>query len=268
MSETNAHKTMTQEFEVHSLPKTRLAISDMLREGQLKHMIHGFTEVDVTIPRQRIEEHKKVTGERISFTAFIATCLAQAVDENKTVHGYLDWRRQLVIFRDVDINTQIEREIDGRKWVMPYVIRAANQKTLMDIHREIRAAQKIDVENAREYKQYHWYLMLPGFIRRFFWWFLRRAPHRTKQIAGTVGLTSIGMFGSGSGWGLPITTQTLLITLGGIAKKPGVVDDKIEIREFLSLTLSIDHDIVDGAPAARFSKRLKELIEGSYGLLE
>ena len=54
--------------------------------------------------------------------------------------------------------------------------------------------------------------------------------------------------------------------MGGIAEKPGVLNNEIEIREYLSLTLSIDHDIVDGAPAARFSKRLKELIEQGDGL--
>jgi hypothetical protein len=35
-------------FEVISLPKTRRAISDMLREGQRKHMVHGLMEVPVT----------------------------------------------------------------------------------------------------------------------------------------------------------------------------------------------------------------------------
>jgi len=59
---------------------------------------------------------------------------------------------------------------------------------------------------------------------------------------------------------------TLTVTLGGIAEKPGVVDGRIEIREYLSMTLSFDHDIVDGAPAARFTHRLKELIESGYGL--
>jgi hypothetical protein len=34
----------------------------------------------------------------------------------------------------------------------------------------------------------------------------------------------------------------------------------------LSLTISFDHDIIDGAPAARFTERLKELIESGYGL--
>ena len=41
---------------------------------------------------------------------------------------------------------------------------------------------------------------------------------------------------------------TLTVTVGGIAKKPGVVDEHIEIREYLDLTISIDHDVVDGAP--------------------
>ena len=38
------------------------------------------------------------------------------------------------------------------------------------------------------------------------------------------------------------------------------------MRDYLSLTISFDHDIIDGAPAARFTERLKELIESSYGL--
>jgi len=48
---------------------------------------------------------------------------------------------------------------------------------------------------------------------------------------------------------------------GGNADKPGVTQGQIQIREVLSLTLTFDHDVVDGAPAARFTSRLKELIE-------
>ena len=59
---------------------------------------------------------------------------------------------------------------------------------------------------------------------------------------------------------------TLTVTLGGIAEKPGVVDGRIQIQECLYMTLSFDHDIIDGAPAARFTQRLKELIESGYGL--
>jgi pyruvate/2-oxoglutarate dehydrogenase complex dihydrolipoamide acyltransferase (E2) component len=76
------------------------------------------------------------------------------------------------------------------------------------------------------------------------------------------------MFGKGAGWGIPISLHTLTVTVGGIVQKPGVKDGHVDIREFLNVTISCDHDIVDGAPAARFAERLKELVEEGYGLHE
>ncbi len=77
------------------------------------------------------------------------------------------------------------------------------------------------------------------------------------------------MFGTGTGWGIPLTDYTLCLTVGGIARKPGIVayhrpggrEERFEGREYLSLTISMDHDVIDGSPAARFAARLKELIE-------
>jgi pyruvate/2-oxoglutarate dehydrogenase complex dihydrolipoamide acyltransferase (E2) component len=54
--------------------------------------------------------------------------------------------------------------------------------------------------------------------------------------------------------------------VGGVAWKPAVVEGRIEPREILNLTVRFDHDVVDGAPAARFTRRLVELIESGYGL--
>jgi len=56
--------------------------------------------------------------------------------------------------------------------------------------------------------------------------------------------------------------------VGGINAKPAVVDGHIMTREYLSLTIDFDHDIVDGAPAARFVQHLKELIERGDGLVD
>lgn len=89
-----------------------------------------------------------------------------------------------------------------------------------------------------------------------------------KKYGGTVGITAVGMFGKGGGWGIPLNDHPLDLTLGGIAEKPGVVDGQIALREYLAITLSFDHSIIDGAPAARFSVRLRELIESGYGLCE
>ena len=108
---------------------------------------------------------------------------------------------------------------------------------------------------------------MPAVIRDLFYWVIRKNPPWFKEYAGTVVVTSVGMFGQGGGWGLGfLPMHTLGLTIGGIAEKPGVREGHIEIREYLNLTISFDHDIVDGAPAARFAQRLKELIESGYGL--
>lgn len=74
------------------------------------------------------------------------------------------------------------------------------------------------------------------------------------------------MFGKGNDWGLVPTGDTVMMVLGGIDKKPTVINDKIEIREFLSVTLEFDHDIIDGATVTRFGVRLKNLIENADDL--
>jgi hypothetical protein len=44
-------------------------------------------------------------------TAFLIACLAKAVDEHKSVQAYRKGRNQLILFEDVDVNTQIEHEL-------------------------------------------------------------------------------------------------------------------------------------------------------------
>ena len=56
--------------------------------------------------------------------------------------------------------------------------------------------------------------------------------------------------------------------IGGIDKKPGVVNDKIEIRNYLHVTLTVDHDLIDGSPLARLVSTFIDLIENAYGLAD
>ena len=82
-----------------------------------------------------------------------------------------------------------------------------------------------------------------------------------KGQGGTVRLTSVGVLGKDRDWGRGMPAHTLGVTLGGIAGRPGVVHGLIEIREYLSVTVGLDHDIIDGAPAARFTQRFTDLLE-------
>jgi pyruvate/2-oxoglutarate dehydrogenase complex dihydrolipoamide acyltransferase (E2) component len=255
-------------YQVVPYPKLRRLLAVMLRALQRKPMMHFLLEVDVTRARRYIREYKANTGETLSFTAFLIICLGKAVDEHKAVQAYRKGSKHLVLFDEVDVETQIEREVAGHVQNITYIIRAANRKTLRAIHHEIRAAQVEDVDKARVgSKALHWLLFLPTFLFRFLYGM--RGPQVLKQYGGTVGTATMGMFEEGAGWVIPIGhPQTLMMTVGGIGVKPGIARGHIAIREYLSLTISLDHEVIDGAPAARFTRRLKELIQAGYGLIE
>ncbi|MBM4430540.1 MAG: hypothetical protein FJ026_09385 [Chloroflexi bacterium] len=77
------------------------------------------------------------------------------------------------------------------------------------------------------------------------------------------------MFGKGhSGWGIYAPAHSLELLVGSATWKPAVVEGRIEPREMLNVTVMFDHDVIDGAPAARFTYRLLELIESGDGLGE
>jgi len=289
------------DYKLVPYPKMRRVLSAMLRTVQRKHMMHGLVEMDVTKAHQYMREYKAKTGESLSFTAFIVTCLARAVDENKYVHAYRKGRNQLVLFDDVDVTVQVERKVDRQKksvpstlatlssqkpghtnvddlkknrvdTMFPHIIRAANKKTFREIHHEIREAQEERVETTLKFKAVKWTASLPTFmiviIWRLLWWMIIKYPRLQKKYGGTVGITAVGMFGRGSGWGISTAAHTLDITLGGIGEKLVIVGGQLETREYLSMTISMDHDIIDGAPATRFALRLKELVENGFAIIE
>ncbi len=107
---------------------------------------------------------------------------------------------------------------------------------------------------------------MPKFFRKFLIKRILKDPIRTKQIMGTIVVTAVGMFGKVYGWPIPTTSHPLAIAIGGITKKPGIINDKIELREYLTMTILFNHDVIDGAPATRFVTRLVDLIESGFGL--
>jgi hypothetical protein len=141
---------------------------------------------------------------------------------------------------------------------------------LHSIHEEIRSIQNRPEASEglkRKRRFLNAFLLLPAFVRDIFYFILSRSPQLYKKQIGTIMVSAVGMFGHKSGWGVsPGSFYTTNLLLGGIGEKPGVVDGQIAVREYLSLTINFDHDIIDGAPAARFAARLIELIEGAYGL--
>ena len=73
----------------------------------------------------------------------------------------------------------------------------------------------------------------------------------------------------GGGFGIAQPTlMSLQVVVGGVTVRARVVRDNIETRDVLDLTVTIDHNVVDGAPAARFGAELRTLIENASALDE
>lgn len=250
---------------VGSGPLQRRGTVDYMRMASRRSDVHGLVEFDVTEARRRIRDREAKTGERPSFTAFLVYCLSRAIDEHPDVQAYRDWRGRLVQFDDVDVNVLVERTRDGEHVGVPHVLRATNRRSLESIHDEIRRAQT-HPDEGRQRGVASLALRLPGPVRRQLWRLPQLSPRRWNRLAGTVAVTAVGMFAEGGGWGISPTNYTLQLTVGGIERKPRLVDGDVEPREYLAVTVTVDHDVVDGAPAARFVGRLKELVEDADGL--
>lgn len=117
-------------YVVEALHPFRQLVMDGMALAGRKHCIHGIVQVDISQARERIQQIKGITGQRLSFTGFIAYCCAKAVDEDKHLHAYFDWRGRLVMFDDVDISLPVERSQNGQPVVLQTVIRGANRKTV------------------------------------------------------------------------------------------------------------------------------------------
>jgi hypothetical protein len=172
------------DYKMVPYPKIRRLMATEFRSFHHTPMIHGLIAVDVSKARAHLREYKAKTGESLSFTAFLMACLAKAVDEHKAVQAMRKGLKHLILFEEVDALTYIERGVAP----MPYIIRAANHKTVREIHQEIRATQVQDVAQAwEEFKVLHWpwLLLLPAFLVML--WMGKRSPQAWKKYRGDGG---------------------------------------------------------------------------------
>jgi pyruvate/2-oxoglutarate dehydrogenase complex dihydrolipoamide acyltransferase (E2) component len=256
-------KTRESDCTVVKFPLLRRLVIDVADIGRKRNTIRGLIEVDITNARNLLRQYRNRAGERLSFTAFVIRCVARALDDDKSIQAFLDWRNRLVIFDDVDVQTMVEADIDGVKTVVPHIVRAANRKSYLEIHEDIRATQANPKRDRRLARLAGWFPYVPKQLRRIAYWWIKKRPRLLRKGIGTTVVTSVGMmFGSGGGWGIGTgSLHSFGVLLGSMVKKPGVVDGRIEIREYLYVGLSFNHDTVDGAPATRFARRFVKMLE-------
>ncbi|MBE9607833.1 2-oxo acid dehydrogenase subunit E2 [Chitinilyticum piscinae] len=243
------------------LPPERNLIFDVLAEGRRKKTIYLTGDAELGHLRNLIASHK-AQEIPLSLTACLGKALACALQEQPEMQSYLRGSKKRIVFNSIDLACMIERELpDGCRQPLHYIIRDCQNKSLPIIQQELQQARIAPVGAGGPLSPLeNWFLHWPGWLRWFVWLWIRRDPYTSKQLMGTVGLTSIGMFGSGAMLILPISPLTLTLSIGGVSKKLIIKDGQLDECESIQFALAADHDVIDGAPLMRFASRLKEII--------
>ena len=245
-------------YRVERFSSHRQMVAAVAAVGREQDTIHLITEVDITEPRRLIAEHRDRTGEKRSLTAYVVVCLARTLAEFPHFNAFRQGHR-LIVLDDITIGVLFEREIDGETTPEVIGLQAVNHKTYGQINDELRTIQHQPENPVGSTTGIPWIRFIPGFLLSSF---IRLASRNIamRQRFGVVAVTAVGMFGSGPMWLMPLTSATVTVAVGAIANRPVLIDGDWQEREHLCLTLSFNHDIVDGAPAARFTSRLAELL--------
>ena len=175
-------------------------------------------------------------GARVSYNDILLLVLARALGEYRSLNASLEGG---VIRQWEQINIGLAVD-SGRGLVVP-VIKDADQKGLIDL----AAGTRDLVERART-----------G----------RLQPEEMQ--GGTFTLTNLGMFGIDAFTPIINLPETAILGVGRIKARPVVQDGRIVAMKTAWLSLTFDHRLVDGGPAARFLQRVAQFIEHPGLLLE
>jgi 2-oxoglutarate dehydrogenase E2 component (dihydrolipoamide succinyltransferase) len=224
-------------------PGERVQIVPMsvMRKKIAEHMVlsahtspHVYSVYEVNFGRvASLRDQKKAqyeaAGAKLTYTAFIAKVIVDALREFPVVNASIDGEN-IVYKKDINLGIAVALE---NGLIVP-VIKNADEKNLLGLSRAIN-----DVGGRARSKKLN--------------------PDEVQ--GGTFTITNPGIFGALYGLPLINQPQVAILGVGGIEKRAVVIDDAIAIRPVCHVTLGYDHRLVDGADAGRFLSYVKERLE-------
>jgi pyruvate/2-oxoglutarate dehydrogenase complex dihydrolipoamide acyltransferase (E2) component len=231
----------------------------------------GGVEVDVTDLEKYIAEKRKA-GFKITLTHFFVLVLARALKTEIPEFNAYVRRGRIIPRKSIDVAVSVLKADHDMSSVIVPNADSLNYKTLESyMNPEIVQSRS---GNEMSYKQGKNVLAsLPWPLRG---WFFSMYKYLTLNLGisipglglspnsnGTFLITNIGSLGLDYGFPalLPTSNFSFVFVLGGIQKKPIVVNDEIVIRRMMSVTIAIDHRIADASHGARLFRLIKQAIK-------
>jgi len=229
---------------IAGMPETRVPLSGMRRviaerllasKTQIPHF-YLTIEIDAAPMMAFRKEYIAASGEKITFNDIALSAVARAAVQKPKVNAAFAGDA-IIEYGSVNLSVAIAVE-DG---LVTPVIRDAQNLSL----KEISAAVKDLALRARDKK------LKPD-----------------EYAGGTITVSNLGSYGIEQFCAIVNPPQAAILAVGAIVKKPVVNErDEIEIGHRMSITLSGDHRVVDGAVAAEYMSALRKLLESPALLL-
>ncbi len=181
------------------------------------------------------EEMSASLGFAISYTDILVAVAARALHEHKYMNARLS-ENQIELLSQINIGVAVDTE---RGLLVP-VVRGLHGKGIREIAQELRLL----VARARDGKS---------------------TPDDLS--GGTFTISNLGVYGIDAFTPIINLPECAILGVGRIRQMAAVVEGQIAVRHRLWLSLTFDHRLVDGAPAARFLQRICQLVEQPYLML-
>ncbi|CCQ35424.1 dihydrolipoamide S-acyltransferase [Natronomonas moolapensis 8.8.11] len=203
------------------------------------HATH-HDEADVTDlveTRARLKGRAEERGSSLSYLPFVVKAVVAGLEQYPILNSHLDEDNEEIVLRG-EYNVGIATATDAG--LMVPVLKRAGEKSLLGIADGVNDL----VERARD-----------------------RSIDPEEMRDGTFSITNFGAVGGEYATPIVNYPETAILGLGEIKEKPRVVAGEVVPRKVLTLSLSIDHRVVDGADAARFTNTVIEYLESPELLL-
>lgn len=223
---------LSREDKVIPISGMRKVIADNMMNS-VQSMAHAYHKVAVDMSEAKlIRAAFKKSEKKVSFNDIIIMALGRALQEHPRMNA---WVEDGKITEKGSVNVGIAVAVDNGL-IVP-TVRDVQNMTIGEIHDE--SARLIAKTKAGGLK-------------------------KEEYSGATFTVSNLGMFGIDEFTAIVNPPQVGILAVGSMTDTPVVRDGQIVIRPMMNLVLTYDHRVIDGAPAAQFLSRVKELLENPY----
>lgn len=224
------------DYEDVPVSQMRKVISRRLGESKFSAP-HFYLTMEICMDKliATRKQLKELTETKISFNDFVVKATAKALKEHKNINA--SWLGDKIRYYNY-VNMGVAVAID-EGLVVP-VVRNADTKALSNIATEIREL----AGRAKERK------LTPD-----------------EMSGNTFTISNLGMFGIDEFTAIINAPDACILAVGGISPRLVLVDGEVKESNFMKVTLSCDHRVVDGASGAKFLQTLKAILEEPMRLM-